>query len=237
MTAKITYRTVRTDKEGNLFPFEDTFSVPDAGDNIPENEIDKLVTQVTDLPIGEFSVVRVEYVEERNEPELPVKVEFTSGEQTVELQPTDVPQDDKVFVTTTKENTVEFTTGKETIEIMKEPNEDVPQKDKIFMTTKREATVSQDELDSLTKDVRSHNVGNSDYAKHKIQPWDIWLEYQLNPWEADIVKRIVRTKAEGGMSPLEARLLDFQKIEHIAQELQRQIKAGEYYSLHYNKEK
>ena len=42
--------------------------------------------------------------------------------------------------------------------------------------------------------VRNHNVGNSDYAQHKIQPWDIWLEYKLNPWDADIVKRVLRTK-------------------------------------------
>ena len=41
----------------------------------------------------------------------------------------------------------------------------------------------------LKEDVRSYNVGQSDYAKHRIQPWDIWLEYKLNPWDADIVKR------------------------------------------------
>ena len=72
------------------------------------------------------------------------------------------------------------------------------------------------------KDVRSHNVGSSDYAKHKIQPWDIWLEYGLNPWEADIVKRTLRTK-EG-----QSRREDFEKIIHIAQECIRQIDAGEY---------
>lgn len=46
----------------------------------------------------------------------------------------------------------------------------------------------------MEKDIRSYNVGSSDYAKHKIQPWDIWLEYHLNPWEADIVKRVLRHK-------------------------------------------
>lgn len=72
------------------------------------------------------------------------------------------------------------------------------------------------------KDVRSHNVGSSDYAQHKIQPWDIWIEYGLNPWEADIVKRTLRTK-EG-----QSRREDFEKIAHIAQECIRQIDAGEY---------
>lgn len=71
-------------------------------------------------------------------------------------------------------------------------------------------------------DVRSHNVGSSDYAQHKIQPWDIWLEYGLNPWEADIVKRTLRTK-EG-----QSRREDFEKVIHIAQECIRQIDAGEY---------
>jgi len=41
---------------------------------------------------------------------------------------------------------------------------------------------------------RNHNVGSSDYATRKIQPWDIWREYKLDPWRADIVKRILRDK-------------------------------------------
>ncbi len=59
------------------------------------------------------------------------------------------------------------------------------------------------------KDPLSYNVGNSDYSKHKIQPWQIWEEYDLNPWEADIVKRILRTKKG------ESRKLDLEKIKHI----------------------
>lgn len=65
-------------------------------------------------------------------------------------------------------------------------------------------------------DVRSFNVGSSDYSKHKIQPWDIWEEYNLNPWEADIVKRVLRTKNEGGLSEIESRIMDFEKIIHIS---------------------
>lgn len=74
--------------------------------------------------------------------------------------------------------------------------------------------------DSDLDDVRSYNVGGSDYAKHSIQPWDIWLEYQLNPWDADIVKRVLRTKSG------ESRRLDYEKIIHIAQERIRQIDNG-----------
>jgi hypothetical protein len=77
-----------------------------------------------------------------------------------------------------------------------------------------------------SENVRNHNVGNSDYSKHKIQPWDIWIEYRLNPFDADIVKRILRKKAEGGMNEQEARKLDYQKIIHICQERIRQIEEG-----------
>lgn len=59
------------------------------------------------------------------------------------------------------------------------------------------------------ENVQSYNVGKSDYAEHAIQPWDIWKEYNLNPWDADIVKRVLRSK-EG-----EARTLDYEKIIHI----------------------
>lgn len=60
-----------------------------------------------------------------------------------------------------------------------------------------------------SENVQSYNVGKSDYAKHAIQPWDIWKEYNLNPWDADIVKRVLRSK-EG-----EPRTVDYEKIIHI----------------------
>jgi len=67
--------------------------------------------------------------------------------------------------------------------------------------------------------VRNQNVGKSDYSnkKHLIQPWSIWRDYDLDPWSADIVKRILRTK-EG-----DSKKLDLCKIKHICDELIRQI--------------
>lgn len=56
------------------------------------------------------------------------------------------------------------------------------------------------------------NIGTSDYAQHNIQPWDIWREYSLNPWDADIIKRVLRTKIDN------TRKLDYEKIIHICQE-------------------
>lgn len=69
--------------------------------------------------------------------------------------------------------------------------------------------------------VRDYNVGASDYAKHKIQPWDIWLEYKLNPWDADIIKRVLRDK------PTDGRKLDYEKIIHICKERIRQLENEE----------
>lgn len=93
--------------------------------------------------------------------------------------------------------------------------------DQFFESAKKMSEVFK-EVKRLDENVRSHNVGSSDYAKHKIQPWDVWLDHHLNPWEGDIVKRVIRRKK--GQNRRE----DFEKIIHIAQELIRQIDAGEY---------
>lgn len=100
----------------------------------------------------------------------------------------------------------------------------------------------------LGKDVRSFNIGNSDYSKHKIQPWDIWDEYKLNPFDADIVKRVLRHKERVPKSFIDklkrfitgstldellkedaicSRKEDYEKIIHICQERIRQIDSGE----------
>lgn len=71
--------------------------------------------------------------------------------------------------------------------------------------------------------VRSRNVGKSNYSEHFIQPWAIWSDYNLNPWDADIVKRILRTKSEEGLTETESRILDYEKIVHICQERIRQL--------------
>lgn len=78
-------------------------------------------------------------------------------------------------------------------------------------------------LGLIPNDVRKGNVGASNYSKYTIQPWSIWIDYNLNPWDADIVKRVLRTKAEPGLSEKEARLLDYHKIIHICKERIRQL--------------
>ena len=74
---------------------------------------------------------------------------------------------------------------------------------------------------------RKHNLGNSNYASYNIQPWDIWKEYRLNPWDADIVKRVLRKK-EG-----DSRKLDYEKIIHICQERLHHLESG--YNFENNK--
>ena len=67
------------------------------------------------------------------------------------------------------------------------------------------------------KNVRDKNIGNSNYADHKIQPWDIWVDWNLNPWDADIIKRTLRTKKG------DSRIMDYEKIIHVCEERIRQI--------------
>jgi len=62
------------------------------------------------------------------------------------------------------------------------------------------------------------NIGSSDYSKHTIQPWDIWREYKLDPWDADIIKRVLRNKE--GDDPA----LDYEKIKHICDEKLAQLR-------------
>ena len=79
----------------------------------------------------------------------------------------------------------------------------------------RQANALADWMKVEADSVRNHNVGESDYSKHKIQPWDIWLEYKLNPFDADIIKRVLRHKKT------DSREMDYEKIIHICQETKR----------------
>ena len=81
-------------------------------------------------------------------------------------------------------------------------------------------------LGIIPTEIRKSHVGSSNYSQHVTQPWSIWLDYKLNPWDADITKRILRTKAESGMSETEARIMDYEKIIHICQERIRQLEAS-----------
>ena len=73
-------------------------------------------------------------------------------------------------------------------------------------------------LGIIPQEERSYNVGSSNYSKHVIQPWSIWLDYpELTSFDHDIVKRVLRTK-QG-----ESRVQDYDKIIHICKERIRQL--------------
>lgn len=75
-------------------------------------------------------------------------------------------------------------------------------------------------LGIIPNDVRGRNIGASDYSKHLIQPWTLWIEHKLNGFDADIIKRVLRVKST------DSRLLDYKKIIHICQERIRQLELG-----------
>ena len=76
--------------------------------------------------------------------------------------------------------------------------------------------------------VRNDNAGTSNYSKHFIQPWTIWIDYPLlNSWDHDIVKRVLRQKVDAGYSAAEQRKLDYKKIIHDCEECIRQIEVTE----------
>lgn len=84
--------------------------------------------------------------------------------------------------------------------------------DKLYAELVHLGIINQEE-----NNVRDHNIGTSDYSTHVIQPWAIWLDWHLNPWDADIVKRVLRNKLG------ESRKQDYEKIIHICQERIRQL--------------
>lgn len=92
-----------------------------------------------------------------------------------------------------------------------------------YKSIKEDLYIRLEKLGLIPNDVRKENVGASNYSKHTIQPWSIWIDYNLNPWDADIIKRVLRIKSEPGLSEREARLLDYNKIIHICKERIRQL--------------
>ena len=85
----------------------------------------------------------------------------------------------------------------------------------------------QEEVEDEGKDPSTMNVGNSDYSSMTIQPYDIWRDHGLNPWDADIIKRVLRTKTEAGVSPVQSRIQDYNKIKHICDTRISDINTGD----------
>lgn len=54
----------------------------------------------------------------------------------------------------------------------------------------------------LTAGARDSQVGGDHYAKHAIQPWDIWEAYGLNAFEGAVIKYLLRHRDKGGVEDL-----------------------------------
>lgn len=61
------------------------------------------------------------------------------------------------------------------------------------------------------KELRNKQVFGNHYCKHKIQVWDIILEYELNYFEGNILKYLLRRK--------DNRKQDLLKIQHYLEKL------------------
>lgn len=73
------------------------------------------------------------------------------------------------------------------------------------------AEVVREKLAESGIGARSEQVGGDHYAKHKIQPWDIWEEYGLNAFEGAVLKYLLRRKGD--------RLEDLKKARHTLDRL------------------
>jgi len=67
---------------------------------------------------------------------------------------------------------------------------------------------------------RAKQVGGNHYNSHKIQPWDIILDYDLDYWEGNVIKYVCRAK-----DPTK-RKEDLEKAKHYLEECLRQLDAG-----------
>ena len=71
------------------------------------------------------------------------------------------------------------------------------------------------ETPEVTETTREHNVGDSDYAKHKIQPWDISIHHNVinhlkslgDNYEPEIIKESIRLQREYWSIHMEAQVI------------------------------
>jgi hypothetical protein len=60
----------------------------------------------------------------------------------------------------------------------------------------------------MSERAQRYQVGGDHYSKHRIQKWAIVEEYELNPWEADVLAYLLRRK------PGVPRIEDLKKAKH-----------------------
>lgn len=85
------------------------------------------------------------------------------------------------------------------------------QKKEEFERDLREGKFETHNVQDLVKELRQKQVGGDHYNKHSIQPWDIIDEWDLNFYEGNVLKYLLRRKGN--------RLEDLQKIAHYVEKM------------------
>lgn len=92
------------------------------------------------------------------------------------------------------------------------------QKKEEFERDLREGKFETHNVQDLLKSIKPHGlelrqnqVGGDHYKKHSIQPWDIIDEWDLNFYEGNVLKYLLRRKGN--------RLEDLQKIAHYIEKM------------------
>lgn len=83
----------------------------------------------------------------------------------------------------------------------------------------KECNQSPQEEKHWSVPTRSFNVGESDYASHEIQPWDIIEEYGLGYFEGTVLSYLLREKGSTPEEVAANRKSDLKKIQHIISHL------------------
>ena len=74
----------------------------------------------------------------------------------------------------------------------------------------------------MSDDPAKRQVGGDHYVSQgRMQPWEIWKHYKLNPWEASAIKYILRRKDPA------KRAEDLRKAAHCLEYLAQMVEAGE----------
>ncbi len=62
--------------------------------------------------------------------------------------------------------------------------------------------------DLLKEKIEANNmqVGGNHYISHKIQPWDVWEDWKLDPWLCNVIKYVQRHHRKNGKEDLEKAL-------------------------------
>jgi hypothetical protein len=55
----------------------------------------------------------------------------------------------------------------------------------------------------MASKANQRQVGGMHYKKYGLQPWDMWIPWELNGFQAEVVKLVVRYKDKNGIQDLE----------------------------------